>query len=111
MVTAKLSFEGLISFIQAPGEFIAEGLQKVILAEPNQVNWELFFAYRQLNIPVDDLPTTVQRHYNIFITAFHFKGYDIRIGHHYGTYIKVVRRYRSDYKIAAIRKYDRSIAT
>src|SRR5436189_1698706 len=109
MATAKLPFEGLISFIQAPGEFIAEGLQKVILAVPQQLNCKLFFAYRQLNIPVDDLTAAIHRHYNVFIPAFHFKGYDIRIRHYYRTYIKVVRCYGGNYKIAAVRKYDGAI--
>jgi hypothetical protein len=50
----------LISFIQAPRQFIPECLQKIIFIHPDKVNAKFFFLYCQLNFFGYHYPAAVE---------------------------------------------------
>ena len=101
----------LIPGIQPPGQFVPEGLQKIILVKANQADGKRLPADSKLNLFVDNFLPGIKSANELIGPAFNLKGYNIIIRNHQRSYIKVMRRDRCNNKACGLRKYDWPITT
>ncbi len=101
----------LIPLIQAPGQFIPQGLEKIIFVQAYQAEGEGLAANGQLHLFVHDLFPGIQDADEIFGPSLHFERDNIIIRYNDRTYVQIVGSHRSYDETCRFRENDGTAAT
>ena len=106
----KFSFHLTVSGVQPPGKFGSQGLEEIVLIEPDETECKGFAANGELHLFVHDLLAGFQHADEVFRAAFHLEGNDVIIRYYDRADVKVVRRHGRDDETGGIRENDGPVA-